>query len=375
MAEPTHTTQMRIGRYHVEGKLGEGGMAETWLCRLHGAKGFTKQVVIKTLKAECRDRESLVMFADEARIGSKLEHPNIPRVLEFGEILEVPYLVQEYVEGPSLFHLFRRQKLVRLFDLRLGCRIVSDIARALHYAYHAVDDDGRTLHVVHRDVSPSNVLVSKRGPSKLIDFGVSTFEDRETHTRAGVLKGKLRYMAPEVLMRDEITHRSDLYSLGIVLYALCTGEQPWSGVDEVPDRLRGALVPPSTRRTEVDPTLEGIVLRCLELDPTRRFANGNELADALDEWLEANGGPMTDEAVAERVAALFPDGPKDWVSGFDLTALSAIGTRHQPRPATTNPWAFVLAGAVGLLAVSSVLLVAATGAAVYLWPRPAPPAP
>jgi len=329
---------MRIGRYQVESKLGEGGMAETWLCRLNGAKGFSKRVVVKTLKADCRDPEHHTMFSDEARIGARLDHPNIARVLELGEVLGAPFIVQEFVDGPSVFQLLRRQKLVREFDLRLGCRVVCDIARALHFAYHATDDDDRPLHVVHRDVSPSNLLVARRGTTKLIDFGVAVFDDRETRTQAGVLKGKLRYMAPEVLLRDEVTHLSDVYSLGIILYGLCVGEPAWGGTDEVTERLKGVIVRPSVRRPDIDPHLENIILQCLQLDPLQRYPNGNALAADLEEWLASHGGSVSDEYVAERLSALFPDGPRDWHTGFDLTGFTSMTARGSVVPSSSNLW-------------------------------------
>jgi tRNA A-37 threonylcarbamoyl transferase component Bud32 len=363
---------VRIGRYHVEAKLGEGGMAETWLCRLHGAKGFSKRVVVKTLKAESCDAEYQTMFADEARVGARLDHPNIPRVLEFGETQGVPYLVQEYVEGPSVFQILQRQKLRRHFDVRLGCRIVADIALALDHAYRATDEDGRPLYVIHRDVSPSNVLVSRKGLAKLIDFGVAMFEDRETRTQTGVLKGKLRYMAPEVLLRDSVSHQSDLYSLGILLYGLVVGEPAWSGTDEVADRLRGHVEAPSTRRPELSPALDAIVLKCLAVDPTRRYASGRELAEELGSYMVSDGGAMTDHQMAEQIADLFPDGPRDWLSGYDLTATS-LPTRQVTVGVSRVQWGLIL-GVVSVLATASVGLLAVIAASTwYLAWRPSEP--
>ncbi|MCA9494745.1 MAG: serine/threonine protein kinase, partial [Myxococcales bacterium] len=196
MAPTTTTPQPMIGRYEVVAKLGEGGMAETWLCRLRGTRGFVRRVVVKTLKTEHLDvPEFHTMFADEARVGAALEHPNIPRVEELGEHGGLPYMVQEYVEGPSLYQMLKQQRRLGSLDHRVTARIVADVARALEHAWTSTDGDGQPLHVVHRDVSPSNILISVKGPSKLIDFGVARFADRETRTEAGVLKGKLRYMA------------------------------------------------------------------------------------------------------------------------------------------------------------------------------------
>jgi serine/threonine protein kinase len=358
--------QPRIGRYIVESKLGEGGMAESWLCRLEGTQGFTKHVVIKTLKADCRSPEFLTMFADEARIGSQLEHPNIPRVIELGQWVSSPFMVQEYVEGPSVFQILQQQSARGQFDLRFACRLVIDVARALHYAHNALDEQGRPLQVVHRDVSPSNILVSRRGVTKLIDFGVAVFLDRETRTQAGVLKGKLRYMAPELLLHGEVSHQSDMYSLGVVLYSLCAGEPPWgsgsatssSFVTELKAGALRGFPPPSSKRSEIDPELDSIVMRCLDVDRTARFASGKQLEEALEGWLAKHGGPVPDSEVAERLVSLYPHGPSDW-RPEDLTVAALRGTETLPPPPPSASWSWVAVAtlALGVVPLASVLLL------------------
>ena len=302
--------EVRIGRYVVENKLGEGGMAETWLCRLEGARGFTKRVVIKTIKPACMTPEYESMFIDEARIGARLEHPNIPRVTEFGQTpTGLPFLVQEYVDGPSVTHLVRAQARIGDFNLRMACRIGSDIAGALDFAFRLADERGKPLLVIHRDVSPSNVLISRRGPAKLIDFGVATFADRQTETQTGILKGKLRFMAPEVMMRGETTHQGDIYSLGMVLYRMCVGRMP-----NLPETgsADGQFEPPAAVRADIDPELNAIIMRCIHPHRAHRFATGGELKQALDRWIMVHGGPVNDNEIAGRIAMLFPGGPAEW---------------------------------------------------------------
>ncbi len=318
--------ELRIDRYEVEAKLGEGGMAEVWLCRLRGARGFSKQVVIKTIKPACRNENYESMFVDEATIGARLEHPNVPRVTEFAQTASgVLYLVQEYVEGPSVQQLVAAQRAIGRYDLRLATRIASDVAKALDFAYRLRDERGRPLEVIHRDVSTTNILVSRRGPAKLIDFGVARFSDRSTETQTGILKGKLQYMAPELVSAGRPSHRSDLYSLGQVLYRMCVGQRPGGVLGS------SEFVAPAEAQPDIDPALESIILACLQPNPDARIANGELLAQRLDRWAFAHGGPVTDAESAARISALFPPGSTEWAP------TEVIDGDGPARPATPPP--------------------------------------
>ena len=366
-AEPRF--ELRIGRYVVETKLGEGGMAETWLGRLEGARGFSKKVVIKTIKPSCMSPEYESMFIDEARIGARLEHPNIPRVTEFGQMpTGMPFMVQEYVDGPSIAHLLNAQAREGTFNLRMACRIASDVASALDFAYRLTDEHGRPLSVVHRDISPSNILVSRRGVAKLIDFGVASFADRETHTQTGILKGKLRFMAPEAVMRGETSHQGDLYSLGVVLYRMCVGDMPSPSDRSGPG---SSIEDPRLRRPDVDAELAGIIMQCLQIHRARRFATGGDLKYALDRWMRDHGGIVSDDEIAGRISMMFPGGPREWHSR-EMTMSSlrsaslithATARRHGQRPL----WMALFAAVGLLLAASAVLALAA------LWLMTGPP--
>ena len=361
MPEPPPHRPIQIGRYLVEAKIGEGGMAETWLCHLQGARGFTKRFVVKTLKPECRNSEYETMFTDEARIGARLDHPHIAEVIEFGEANGVLFIVQEYVEGPGVHQILQRQRARGHFDLRMGCRIVADIASALDHAYNAIGENGQPLAVIHRDISPSNVLVSKKGVPKLIDFGVAMFTDRETRTQSGVLKGKFLYMAPEVLVQEAVSHQSDLYALGVILYGLCVGEPAFGGNENVGDRLRGAITRPRTRRPDIPAPLEEIILTTLAAEPSRRYPNGRILASELRGWLQSTGGDLTDEALAAEIAALFPEGPRDWLSShYDRTSVTKLSAYRAERG--PGAWAWLLPG-IAAAGVVGAVVVAAVGAA------------
>lgn len=309
-ADVSPSTPVQIGRYVIDARLGQGGMADAWLGRMQGPEGFSRRVVIKMLKPTCLGPEYRSMFADEAWIGARLHHPCIPEILEYGDFDGTPYIVQEYVDGPSLVQLTRQIRLDGRVDLLLACRIASDVASALHHAYTLVDDTGAALRVIHRDVTPSNILLSRHGMTRLIDFGVARFAGRQSATEAGLLKGKVRYMAPEQILHGEVTHQGDLYSLGIVLYTLCTGTSPWDGGNDLAARMNTAPPPPSSRVAAIDAELDAIVLGCLESDPTLRFQTAGALELALRQWMKRNGGIPSNEEMAERVRALFPR--EDW---------------------------------------------------------------
>lgn len=351
--------QLQIGRYAVETKLGEGGMAYTWLCRLNGAKGFSKTVVVKTLKPTCQTPQFVTMFADEARIGSRFDHPNLSRILELGDAGGVPFLVQEFVDGPTLHQLTIRQAMRRQINVPFGCQVIAEIAGALHAVYNTVDEDGRRLNVVHRDVSLSNVLVSRQGIPKLIDFGVARFDGRETETEVGLLKGKFRYMAPEVMQRGAVSHQSDIYSLGICLYSLCAG--PAAHREDALIRLAD----PS--QSGLDPKLAAIVRGCLKPDPADRWQTGVQLKHALEEWLDNHGGRLEPAALAEVVADLFPLGPSEWRSdemtmAFAKTELSSGLARVKPER-SLRPILFALAALALLVPIP---IASAIGVWLYM---------
>lgn len=295
--------QVHIGRYFVEARLGEGGMANTWLCRLEGSKGFTKRYVLKTLKPQCRSDQYLSMFADEARLGARFEHPNLCPIIELGEVNGAPFMVQEFVDGPNLSTIMTQQAAHGFIDVPFGVRVIADIAGALYWVHHLTDEEGRHLDVVHRDISLSNILVSRQGVAKLIDFGVARFWGRDTHTEHGLLKGRLRYMAPEVLSTGVTSHQSDLYSLGVCLYSVVTGQ---SGPR--PDRF-----PLSAGADGIEPDLASIIRATVDPDPQRRWKSSLGLKDALEAWLErSGGGRVTSADLAARIGELFPRGSDQW---------------------------------------------------------------
>ena len=368
--DPTHGGPYFIDHYEVVARLAAGGMADTWLC--HDTRGPSDHlVVLKTLKmARVGDPQYHAMFNDEGNLGQILRHPNIARIEQRGQHLGVPYLVQEFIEGPSVEQLLRRQRQIHRFDLRLGVRIALDVAKALHHAHHATDPQGRPLGIIHRDVSPSNILVSIDGRAVLIDFGVAHFAGRQAQTEVGILKGKIRFMAPETIVNGTITPQTDLYGLGVVLHLLCLGAHAWAG-EALRDRLAGQIPRPSLRRPDLPLDLEAILMRVLAPDPADRHPSARALALELSSWLDRHGG-LSDAALAHTVVTLFPHGPEQ---GYSEPADHPLLTPPAPR----SPWwALVVAGGLGAGALGLFLvaiLVLAVVPADPIDPTPPPPAP
>lgn len=366
LTEPT-----TIGRYDVIARLGEGGMAETWLARFQGTHGFAREVVIKTLKLQfVGDLSFRQMFADEALLGELLDHPNVPRIEELGEHQGVPFMVQEHVEGPSLDAFLRKQRAHGALDLRLAAVIVRDIATTLHHVFTAPGPDGRPLRVIHRDVSPSNILLSTSGKAYLIDFGISMYDGRRTHTQAGVRKGKPPYMAPEATVRGASTHQSDIYSLGLVLYQLCVGATSWPRFLEQHVRPDGRLPPLSEVRRDVPASLEAIVEQAIAVDPGQRYHLAQELAHDLWRWLDS-AEALPEATLPGQIHRLFPGGAGSWrpvIEGPSTPTFPSTG-----RSATRVVWPLLTlgAGAATLVVVGMVLVLALVG--LMLPGRSAPP--
>ncbi len=297
----------RLGRYELLLPIAKGGMARVWAARQHGQRGFTKVVAIKTILPHlARDPEFERMFLDEARIASMVHHPNVCEIYELGEEGRVLYLAMEWVNGESLAHVLRVSGQCQPLDPRVVARIVSSTCAGLHAAHNLETDDGTPLGVVHRDVSPHNILISADGHVKVADFGVAkALGQSHGATSAGQLKGKINYMAPEQVTGAAVDRRSDLFSLGCVLYEATTGVQPFHGEGDhqVMHRLmQGHVQAPSELVAHYPRELETIVMRALSSDPDGRYATAERMRTALEEFL-ARGPVVTEVHVAGAVKA------------------------------------------------------------------------
>jgi serine/threonine protein kinase len=280
------TPGYRLDRYELLGPLAEGGMASVWIARQRGKHGFEKLVALKTILPQyASDLRFQQMFLDEARIASRIEHFNVARILDLGEEHDVLYLAMEYVDGDSLSKL-RRAWMKKNIPVPTGVvmRILADACSGLHEAHELRGDDGKSLEIVHRDVSPHNILVSVKGVAKVIDFGIAKARDRLAgETNAGVLKGKIQYMAPEQALGRKVDRRADLWAIGASLYHLLTGKPPFDA-----DNTLGTLHlltsgrPPLPLPPTVHPAVAGVVRRALTTPPDKRFGTAAEMRDALE---------------------------------------------------------------------------------------------
>lgn len=307
---PAVPSQHAFAGYEIVAKLRVGGMAALYLGRKTGAGGFAKYVAIKVVLEQMSEDPMLIsMFLDEARLSARIEHPNVVHIHELGEEDGQHFLVMEYIAGASLAQL---QRALTKRGRRLAPAIVASIgmqvAAGLHAAHEVADDHGVSLNVVHRDVSPKNVLLAYKGYVKLIDFGIAKVRDASQSTSAGLLKGTIRYMSPEqALGRASIDRRSDIFSLGTVLWEMLTGRPLFQAENDlgVLDLVRRAEALPPGHYAPVSPALEQVVMRMLALSPADRFASADEVQRALAAAVpEALG--VSAQQVGEVVAMFVP---------------------------------------------------------------------
>lgn len=318
-----------FGKYEVVSWLGRGGMAEAFRCRLGGIGGFEKDVVIKRIHPErAQDPDFLRMFLDEARLAAGLNHPNIAQIFEVGEVSGAPYIAMEYVAGPTLQSLIREAQKNDRVHYGHFARVLAGVCEGLAYAHRACARDGTPLHIVHRDVTPHNIIVSFQGPPKLVDFGIAKAKGRVSNTEAGTLKGKLRYMAPEQMTRPEIDHRADIFSLGVCLCEATTGHNPFGGAElndvaVFTNILHGTLTRPSELAPDFPDELEDIILRAISPNPDTRYQSAQDLGEDLLEFASRAPHVSSADAVSEWLSELFP--------GQELTLSAQLARRQGSR--------------------------------------------
>ncbi len=310
--EPVSDSHDRRPRYEILRVVNRGGMGEIALARAKGVKGFEKLVVLKRLRADAEREDHMQMFDVEQEVMSRIEHPNIVKVFDQPSIEGTPYMAMEYIRGRNLDQIVRAaaeqgEALPPTFTLT----IVSEVLRGLAFVHRLKDSDGRPLGVVHQDMTPSNVLVSFFGEVKVTDFGISYVTSRDGGLRKGVLKGKPRYVAPEVLAGKRVNNRADIYGVGVVMFEMLTGRALFARptVKETLAAVAKNELPDLDAELSKLPGFAPILARALEKDPADRYRSAEAMAaDVLNE-LGKRGGPMPPATVGYLVRNLFPHDP------------------------------------------------------------------
>ncbi|HSD90620.1 MAG TPA: TonB family protein [Kofleriaceae bacterium] len=308
----------RLGRYTVLKHLASGGMADVLLGRTDGIEGFERHVVLKRIRAEhAKDQRFMSMFLDEARVAAGLHHQNIVQVYDIGESDGEFFFAMEYIHGEDLRRLLSAVSKSRThMPLGYVVAIVSAAAAGLHYAHERKGPDKKPLNIVHRDVSPSNILIGYDGAVKVVDFGIAKATMRQVETRSGSLKGKVSYMSPEQCKGENVDRRSDVYALGVLLYELATTTRLFKGDNDyiLMDAIVHGKVPlPRVRRPDLPNELSSIIMRALSVDPQRRYQTADELRIALDQFaIKANLTAST-SALAGYMHKMFGERPEPWL--------------------------------------------------------------
>jgi len=284
-----------FGKYLLLERINVGGMAEVFIAKAFGVEGFERILAIKKiLPTMAEDEEFIAMFIDEARISVQLNHTNIVHIHELGKHNNAFYIAMEYVAGRDLRTLLERyRKKKELMPTVQAAYLAARICEGLDYAHRKKDARGQDLNIIHRDVSPQNILVSYDGEVKIIDFGIAKAANRSQKTQAGILKGKFGYMSPEQVRGLPIDRRSDIFAVGVILYEMLTGERLFVGESDFStlDKVRNADVPlPSTYNPKIPPELEKVVLKALTREPSDRYQWASDLQEDLMKFLLAGDG-------------------------------------------------------------------------------------
>ena len=341
-----------VGKYQLIRKLAMGGMAEVWLAKTAGAHGFEKTVVLKRILPHLAEDENFVhMFFSEAKLAAQLNHPNVVTVFDFGEDQGAYYLVMEFIDGPNLRALFKRaNELKTPIPFGVVAKIISFACEGLAYAHEFIDPEtGELMNLVHRDISPDNVLLAKNGGVKVVDFGIAKASNQTHHTRTGTIKGKFAYMPPEQLKGLVLDQRADIFALGIVLHELVAGVKPFDvGSDAVIMQaiLYEKMKPAAASRPDTPPALQAIIDRALEKDREARYPDCRAMQADLERFIFSTGEPVGQHQLARLVQQLStPTGPQPVVPLMPRTpshpSLAVAATpgfvREQPPPAAMTP--------------------------------------
>ncbi len=345
------TALVNIGKYRVLNQLATGGMGEVFLARHEGPAGFTKVVVVKRILPHlARDKAFVKMFLNEARLAAMLEHPNVVQIFELAEEAGTWFIAMEPVLGHSLREVSDRMKeQARAFPPQQLARICAQVLSGLHYAHGLRDSSGQPLDMVHRDVSPENVMIGFNGAVKLLDFGIAKAASSMTDpTRIGAVKGKYAYMSPEQLRGEELDGRSDVWSVGVIMYELLAGHRPFAALVDAElarDIETKAHVPLVMAAPDAPDELSNLIEKALVKDRSKRWPTAEAFGTALERWLEGQRTSLTNSQTATFMRELY--GPEaDQV----LQSVSTSGRLLEQK----KPQLYLSSGGEGHTAVNPV---------------------
>jgi serine/threonine protein kinase len=335
-----HRETTRLGSFEILRRLARGGMAEIYLARTSGPSGFEKLVVLKKILGKLADKPRYVqLFLEEAKLAASLDHPNIAQVYDIGMVDGSYFFAMEHLHGQDVRSILHRAwRIGERLPIEHAVQIARHVASALHFAHEKRRSDGTLLGLVHRDVSPSNILVTYDGATKLLDFGVAKNAASTVKTRTGALKGKISYMSPEQARGAPLDRRSDIFSLGIVLWEMVTTQRLYRADNDLATLqliIHQPPRPPSQVRPECAPELERIVLRALAQDPDARYPTAEQLVLELDELAREHKLKQSPNALAATLGQLFGSELAAWreaqAAGVPLADhLQELGERTRP---------------------------------------------
>ncbi|TNE48677.1 MAG: PEGA domain-containing protein [Deltaproteobacteria bacterium] len=300
-----------FGKYYLMDRIAVGGMAEVFKAKTFGIDGFEKVVALKRILPNiAEDEEFIMMFSDEAKIAVKLSHANIVQIFDLGQDEGSYFIAMEYIHGRDLRTIFdrSRRKGGNKLDPKMVAYVMARVCEGLDYAHRKKDDEGQPLHIVHRDVSPQNILLSYEGDVKIIDFGVAKAQNKMSRTQAGILKGKFAYMSPEQIQGLPLDQRSDIFALGIVFYELLTAQRLFVGESDFHtlEMIRNMkLEPPSSKNPAIPPALDEITMKALSRDLNQRYTWASEMHEDLQRFLYSNPPIYTRQDLAASMRQVF----------------------------------------------------------------------
>ena len=360
-----------FGKYVLLDRINVGGMAEVFKAKAFGVEGFERLVAVKRiLPSIAEDQEFITMFIDEAKISVQLTHANVAQTFDLGKVTDAYFIAMEYVHGKDLRAVFERaRKRGETVPVPMACYLAMKMCEGLDYAHNKKDAAGRELHLVHRDVSPQNVLLSYDGETKIIDFGIAKAAGKASKTQAGILKGKFGYMSPEQVRGLPLDRRSDVFAVGIVLYELLTGERLFSGESDFStlEKVRNVeIMPPSTYNRRIPDELEQLVLKALAKDVEDRYQSAMDLHDDLQSFMYTSGNFFSRKDLSAYMRKAFADEiAKETAREEEYRRMEADGSLSSSPGVVTS----------GLDAFDDLAPVERSQPAAQVPSRPAPPVP